>query len=101
VAFRVSGGNGRGGGSRDALCGSARKDAVEPDFVLDWVAGGGKPSRLPRHSARGRGQKEGGEEAEAVPPVSGDQIGRGRCVKKRGVLRAFLQIVLVGILSNS
>jgi hypothetical protein len=69
VAFRVTEEMGGGGGSRDALCGSTRKDAVEPDFVLDWVAGGGRPSRLPRHSARGRGQKEGGEEAEAVPPV--------------------------------
>jgi hypothetical protein len=45
-------------------------------------------------------RRRGGEEAEAVSPVRGGQGVRDRCVKKKGVLRGFLQIAVASFISK-
>jgi hypothetical protein len=46
------------------------------------------------------GRRGGREEAETVPPVRREPIGRGGSVKKRSILRGFLQIAVTRLFSK-
>jgi hypothetical protein len=52
------------------------------------------------HLGLGREQRGEGEKKQETPPVREEQRGRGGCVKKREILRGFLQIAVASFISK-